>query len=230
MKALQTNYRLFAIIRKIIFSMIISAFMITTNNLIKNDFQLFIVFTVIVYLSTEAVLRIFNTSVSSFYDALTRDLFKIQQQYSESDLLETSKKDVLAIKFRHVRDTFIKQVLTQQFLRTNSYNPDNEEKDFNLIAKNTIDLYTEEMRRNGVSQNFIDQFHLTHREPTQEFVTKITYSMHHERQLWERRRVFRYALVGLMKSSVNDFLAVKVTMKEKKSIDDKLKDLKTISS
>jgi len=215
LKSMLMNYKFISILVKLIFSGLISILMMLLSIITaEHPFLLFISFTVLNYISVEAVLRIFTTSVSSFYDTVIGELYLIQKDYINKSGLSEEKKRVLKYKFIHVREHFLKSVLSMQYLRNNNFDPEIEIENFKAIAIKTVELYEKDMRTAGVSEEFIQTFENIHEPATTVFINKVNSSIKNEKMTIIRRQIFNNELVNLMKNSVDHF--VKAIKKEDK--------------
>ena len=201
------KYNLIKISVKLMFSMFVSGLMLLLSVIsINNRLLLFIAFTILNYISVEAVLYIFTMSITSFYDKVINDLYEIQNNYIHRVELSEEKKQILKYKFIHVREHFLKSILTLQFLRTDKYNPELEIESVKAIAEQTVKLYTLDMTSAGVTDEFLDCFNKIHEPATIKFLNNLNESITHESLIFERRNIFRSELVKLMTLSVKHFL------------------------
>lgn len=200
------KYNFIKIGSKLIFSMFLSLTMLALIVITNNKWVLFSFFTMVNYVSVEVILHVFTRNTNNYYDKVIEDLYQIQSNYIHRVELSDEKKQILKYKFLHVREHFVKSILTLQFLKTDSYNPELEIESVKAIAEKTVLLYLNDMNKAGVSDEFIECFNKIHEPATTKFLNSLIKSITHESLILERRSIFRIELVKLMTLSVKHFL------------------------
>jgi len=193
---------------KLIFSMFISTIMLFLSifELTNDKLTLFIFFTILNYISVDAVLNIFSASVTSFYDKIIGGLYEIEIGYLSNYDMDEAKKEILKFKFIRVKQYFIKSLLSMQFLRTSKYDKEIEVATLKTIAIQTVELYVNDMKNAGLSEDFINIFNKVHDNNTKDFMNAIIESIRNDKITWKRREVLYESLINLMKKTVDDFI------------------------
>jgi len=196
-----------AMTAKLLISMFIAIMSINLMLILGgNKFVLFLVMTLVNYISIDLVYDYFYLNGKNVYYDISNYLYDLQDVMNNNKRIDSDLKLLITIKILSVRDDFLKNIVTLRFMNYDYYNSITEFNNVNEYAKNTFKIYNEKWEQSEIPNSMIESFNSIHNVSTEKFLGDLKIIIESNDSINDRRKKTSNALKGLMKNSVYEIM------------------------